>query len=556
MVAPGQISDEIGDKHEAGGRGGNGQCGPTKLYPRWIDNSSEIMPPQLDTVMFCKKYRLNNDIRDLLMNRGCHSIDSLFAASQGGVDFSSGKAAELRWALRRMLLGKVFSDLERAQKRLSPQVSSTGEGPVLFCLYGGSGGRGGTGDKKGGSGGVGGSASYPGCVLVWSIFRSSGSLDALQGGKHDIIVHDIRGGIGGNGSHDGIDGAVGKPSLSTRFIPHGNEIGTSNQACVLTGYEFHGGTGGEGGKGYDTGGDGGTGEAPTLSTLIVPLDDEIRLRVPYRKLKVLGFSSRLCQLLEEQGFETVGGLLEAFDIDFRKPHFKLGHIFTVKAALKDFIAVVTETRRTQDRHGEDRHDEDNRPGSSQILHKPMQPPRGKENRPGDSNIPQQPMKTKENTPRHSHILHKSFFSIANECPRLLIPTQMQIHNGLPHIPSNQSAASLAILVELYRQHSRAENDREPEVPPESFRAYLLCLPSTISAVDVPIIFKVLHSLGILLELPLGASHDETLLTPRLDIEIATQVTLIEVDSVAAPESAEATLRSLSEWISRCSEQTA
>lgn len=70
-------------------------------------------------------------------------------------------------------------------------------------------------------------------------------------------------------------------------------------------------------------------------------DDQVVVRVPtlsleeFSKKYALGDSVR--KLLENQGFETAGALLEISDSDLESVDFKKGHIAELKRALRDFL---------------------------------------------------------------------------------------------------------------------------------------------------------------------------------------------------------------------------
>lgn len=86
------------------------------------------------------------------------------------------------------------------------------------------------------------------------------------------------------------------------------------------------------------GGFGGTGEGPKCSSLLVPIDDETRRQVKHTKLEDVIVNPEFCRLLKDQGFETVGGLFEAYDSDLPSPPFKLGYVAGLKATLKKVAA--------------------------------------------------------------------------------------------------------------------------------------------------------------------------------------------------------------------------
>jgi hypothetical protein len=94
------------------------------------------------------------------------------------------------------------------------------------------------------------------------------------------------------------------------------------------------------------GGRGGDGEGPNFASLLHTIDDQIRDRVPYTKLEdvssirpSLHIGSDLCLLLQAQGFQTVGGLFETYEIDL-VAHFDAGDVSSLKTTLKKFAQLV------------------------------------------------------------------------------------------------------------------------------------------------------------------------------------------------------------------------
>ncbi|KAJ7894329.1 hypothetical protein B0H14DRAFT_2683988, partial [Mycena olivaceomarginata] len=147
-----------------------------------------------------------------------------------------------------------------------------------------------------------------------------------------------------------------------------SRIGASSEKAEDTRPEFAGGTGGKGGHGGHTGGQGGLGEAAQLAIENVGLFRRIQggiggeggpgevkggPRISHPLLAIDGnrlppltlakfcqeytLSGNLQKLLQDQGFETVGGLLEANDTDFENAGFKFGHIAELTRALNDFV---------------------------------------------------------------------------------------------------------------------------------------------------------------------------------------------------------------------------
>jgi hypothetical protein len=74
-----------------------------------IDDDSKDHLPDLSPAEFCQEYRLSNDIRDLLIKHGYDPIGSLLDVKESelkSLGFKIGHNAELRWALKKMMLAK------------------------------------------------------------------------------------------------------------------------------------------------------------------------------------------------------------------------------------------------------------------------------------------------------------------------------------------------------------------------------------------------------------------------------------------------------------------
>ncbi|KAJ7809176.1 hypothetical protein B0H14DRAFT_2867494 [Mycena olivaceomarginata] len=122
------------------------------------------------------------------------------------------------------------------------------------------------------------------------------------------------GGKGGYGGHTGGEGGLGEAA----------QLAIENVGLFR---RIQGGIGGEGGSGNVKGGPGGTGQGPRISHPLLAIDgNEYTL------------GGNLQKLLQDQGFETVGGLLEANDTAFENAGFKFGHIAELKRALNDFVS--------------------------------------------------------------------------------------------------------------------------------------------------------------------------------------------------------------------------
>ncbi|KAJ7750751.1 hypothetical protein B0H14DRAFT_2981778, partial [Mycena olivaceomarginata] len=118
------------------------------------------------------------------------------------------------------------------------------------------------------------------------------------------------GGKGGYGGHTGGEGGLGEAA----------QLAIENVGLFR---RIQGGIGGEGGSGNVKGGPGGTGQGPRIGHPLLAID---------------GNGGNLQKLLQDQGFETVGGLLEANDTAFENAGFKFGHIAELTRALNDFVS--------------------------------------------------------------------------------------------------------------------------------------------------------------------------------------------------------------------------
>ncbi|KAJ7352711.1 hypothetical protein DFH08DRAFT_991714 [Mycena albidolilacea] len=145
---------------------------------------------------------------------------------------------------------------------------------------------------------------------------------------------DAGGGTGGQGGSSPRKGGAGG-------------LGECPQISISDAQLFHqvrltGGIGGRGGEGLIEGGIGGVGQGARFSKKLVVIEEKALLRVPH--LTISGFcrqfqlSDKIFGLLEEEGFETAGALLQVEDMTLRTRGFKEGQIAEVQRALTAFVA--------------------------------------------------------------------------------------------------------------------------------------------------------------------------------------------------------------------------
>jgi hypothetical protein len=96
---------------------------------------------------------------------------------------------------------------------------------------------------------------------------------------------------------------------------------------------FSGGIGGTGGESNVTGGTGGTGQGNKFGKQIAK-GRPAHPQMPVAELAKYQLSPQICAFLKGQGYDTVGGLFEATDIELKEAGLKPGHINQLKSALK------------------------------------------------------------------------------------------------------------------------------------------------------------------------------------------------------------------------------
>ncbi|KAJ7154889.1 hypothetical protein C8R43DRAFT_1000647 [Mycena crocata] len=145
----------------------------------------------------------------------------------------------------------------------------------------------------------------------------------------------LNGGRGGQGGDSDLKGGMGG-------LGEGPRLGAAEAAALFK--EINGGIGGAGGTGRIEGGAGGTGQRPDLSVQSLHIDG-MPVNVP--TLTIADFCARyklspkIHTLLDDAGFETAGGLLEVSNPDLVECKFKIGHIFELRRALKQWSQAIS-----------------------------------------------------------------------------------------------------------------------------------------------------------------------------------------------------------------------
>ncbi|KAJ7450019.1 hypothetical protein B0H11DRAFT_2078088 [Mycena galericulata] len=304
--------------------------------------SEKIQMPTLSIDEFCTQYGLEGEIGEILSETGYERASDLLFTKEKFA-FKVGHTAELKWALKHMLWSRaVDKDVPKKEEHKTDVDGGRG-GVGGFGRIGGVGGEGkapvirlsqshGFNIISGGRGGAGGS----GTLVASSEDSKRKDQDQIQDmppNRGEFI--NAFGGTGRSGaSHNqvGGDGGAGKAPV----IPI-EDVGKFRK--------IEGGYGGPGGNSVNVGGRGGTGHAPEFPELLAPIDKETRLRVKNVKLSdseklrqsKFEISPELNQLLRDDGFLTVGGLLETYDTDLDREPFKPEHKSTLTQALTEFL---------------------------------------------------------------------------------------------------------------------------------------------------------------------------------------------------------------------------
>ncbi|KAJ7449998.1 hypothetical protein B0H11DRAFT_2077970 [Mycena galericulata] len=275
--------------------------------------------------------------------------------------FQVGHIAELKWALNTMLLENLGTiGGADARRDFTPAIfGGTGGGggrggqtggnggyggaPQIQSedthrfreIWGGTGGTGGVGGRNYGHSGTSEQARFPKRAATRVAAVNDASLLALSGGTGTSgRWGTYAGGEGGEGeaAHIALEQVRAFQTITGELIES-----ILCRRCNLPLYVYTGGYGGPGGGSERQGGHGGGGQGSKFPKLLLSIDEDTRRRVPYTILENFAIGAELRQRLQNHGFRTVGGLLEAYDSDVEPPYFKAGHASVLTAALRKFI---------------------------------------------------------------------------------------------------------------------------------------------------------------------------------------------------------------------------
>ncbi|KAJ6458201.1 hypothetical protein C8R45DRAFT_1183646 [Mycena sanguinolenta] len=374
---------------EKTGRGGTGGIGEGPRFltlPVAATLGRKIEIPSMSLSEFCKEYKLDQHIFDLLDKAEFENVRGLIQEKDLGkkeYGLRLGEVAEVKWALKARLL-------------ICPGIENVRIPPGLYkpTLIGGIGGAGGEGDIQGGDGGLGrgptlsfedllrfgrfrggiggeGGASYGGASG-----RKSGNDGESEKGpnvekgpspqKADNDERVVEGGAGGKGGWGrwwGGEGGVGEgPIIPLEAVGEFKWIQGKLSSSMLidsatqTGF-FPGGRGGEGGASPEIGGTGGVGEAPIFPKPLTYIDDATRLQIHTQNMNLklragensevnqkfhnfkLDIGDRLLNRLHDHGFRTVGALFEIHEAELVDP-FKPANVYTLVGVLEQFLSKV------------------------------------------------------------------------------------------------------------------------------------------------------------------------------------------------------------------------
>ncbi|KAK6987536.1 hypothetical protein R3P38DRAFT_2805736 [Favolaschia claudopus] len=346
---------ELDRSEGVGARGGIGEGPRFQGKIVWLDSADLPRIEKMSTADFCTKYRLDNDVRERLNDEGISNMISLFYEDEDGLKemgFNIGSIAEIKAALKRRLADK-HPDITVVAPRTTNE----------WDVRGGVGGAGGHGDIKAGEGGTGkavsldpnrlhaekvtgvirggkgGAAGTTGDPSLSAANTHSSSMQIARAGtildvnldQVDVIQKGllVEGGEGGAGGWAPNKGGIGGEGQGPR-IP----------MLHVHLFKVNGGTGGEGGNSVREGGGGGEGGAPEIPDLILSISEETRRKIPWTPLEKLDFDdANLRKMLKDNGFRTVGGLLELQQTDLMSvPGFKRGYPRVLQAELDRFCS--------------------------------------------------------------------------------------------------------------------------------------------------------------------------------------------------------------------------
>ncbi|KAK7056083.1 hypothetical protein R3P38DRAFT_3566584 [Favolaschia claudopus] len=304
-----------------GATGGIGEGPRFQAKTVWLNKADLIRIDKISTEDFCAEYQLDPAIRERLEDEGVLTIISLFYENEDGLKswgFDIGEIAEIRAALKRRLAEK-HPDIMVVTPKISNDVD----------IGGGVGGAGGFGEILGGMGGTGKAGSFdlnqmlaaatggreeeevPLVRLVVQARVLRTCLEVLRRAPEqapcpmnevDVVQQGfvVEGGVGGAGGWAPKMGGTGGEGQGPH-IP---------MLYVSLFRKIRGGTGGVGGDALEYGGRGGDGAAPSLANRILAISEDTRRKIPRTPLEDLDLAAPLLKLLKDNGFRTVGGLLE------------------------------------------------------------------------------------------------------------------------------------------------------------------------------------------------------------------------------------------------------
>ncbi|KAK6987496.1 hypothetical protein R3P38DRAFT_3450139 [Favolaschia claudopus] len=331
-----------------GATGGIGEGPRFQAKTVWLDKADLIRIDKISTKDFCAEYQLDDDVRDRLEEEGVLTIISLFYENEEGLKswgFNIGSIAEIRAALKRRLADK-HPDIMVVTPRTTNDLD----------IGGGVGGAGGFGEILGGMGGTGKAGSFD---LNQMLAAATGArFRGKSSSKHATYMisswkPSFTGGIGGAAGATSSPGPRAtnmprSPTTSPRagtlpdidikmdevdvvqqgFVVEGGVGGAGGWAAKMGGTggegqgphipmlyvslfrKIRGGTGGIGGDATEYGGRGGDGAAPSLANRILAISEDTRRKIPRTPLEDVDLAAPLLKLLKDNGFRTVGGLLE------------------------------------------------------------------------------------------------------------------------------------------------------------------------------------------------------------------------------------------------------
>ncbi|KAK6987506.1 hypothetical protein R3P38DRAFT_3101518 [Favolaschia claudopus] len=327
----------------------------------WLDETEIRRIGSIGTAAFCAEYQLGNDIQERLRNNGLDQITSLFNLNEEDLKkrgFSIAFIGEIRWALRRMFWEKHpevrVVTLRETQMNFAGRrgahgthgltqggVGATGRGPTIhLAQFMGVGGR------------IGGESRCD--CDQHSLDLSSGGIGGAGGnaGVGGTGGTAAEGDAGGNGGEAGGTGNTVERTETDRGrdpapVPARREIIPEEEmekmAVVQEGIVSEGGQG------------------PFISTLYLGLfrtfiahhnqalhesstfnasiPEETLRNIPMTPLEDLQLDPALLKMLKDDGFKTVGGLLESHPGDLASAAgFDSGYPRIIRAALGEFCA--------------------------------------------------------------------------------------------------------------------------------------------------------------------------------------------------------------------------